>query len=189
MLGLLQVGNMKKIFFSALGISAGVTLAISFVAVGIFLYQNRDIPWSSQAISAEFDSTIIDQDDNSKKITFVYILSNNSDKDWNVNEHTKISLFGKLAKQNSLSGDGSSPLWDFHRSIFLPSGQRIRFEIKSKIPFDGDVPSRESDEVEKKRHQENIAAQLNKIAGNLDGFVMYDHSNRNQITFPSGWKK
>jgi len=115
-------------------------------------------------------------------------LVNKTAVDWFVDKDVNISIFGMLATQNSIVGTGTDVFVTFERPIFLPAKQRLRFHITSIIPFKGDIPDDNANEEVKKAHKKEMSLQLKSTAGNLNGFVLYDHTMKIQVNLPNGWE-
>jgi hypothetical protein len=170
-------------------------VAAAIIGVSLW-YQNRPHPpkpWNSKAITATYDypDTESGPADNvgfrPDQLVFYYTLENTTDFDYRIPQRDQFQLTGKLARENSLTGDDQN-LTLGGEPLFLPAKQRVRvgihlgFGVKSSFG-----PSDTSDDRKKRRKA--IAEYMNDNANNLDGFVLFDLENRFRIDFPSGWKR
>jgi len=75
--------------------------------------------------------------------------------------------------------------------VFVPAHQKTRITIST--PSYGFSPpthlTSSSTPEEKYKHYAETAAYVTKQMPNLNGFVLFDESNRYQVELPNGWKK
>ena len=71
--------------------------------------------------------------------------------------------------------------------VFIPAKQRRRFAIHLLYPvtesFGADLKTKEG----QRKKWKLIAEYINKEFSNLDGFVVFDTTNRYRINLPNGW--
>ena len=196
------------------GLSAGVGFALIFA--GFTWYRGRPrppVPWNSDAITASFDSVFTEGPRDT--VVFYYILENNTDFDYRIDDSSGAIILSKLEREKSLSID-EWPKVDY--PVFLPGRQRIRFAIHLQYPYrepttPGATPSSRPFSMEflplergeksyttkegkqrpsliewfASKHEEKVKDFVNNVLANLDGFVLYDTEQRRRIDFPKGW--
>jgi len=133
-------------------------------------------PWNARALTASYEGMHTLNAYN-RDIVFWYTVENTTDQDYRVETGDGISLTGKLAQPQSLSGFDSSE--KIHYPIFIPSKQRLRVDIEIQNQY----PDSGGNQPPTKVLEECVRTHF----GNLDGFVLFDSNNRYQINFPKGW--
>ena len=70
--------------------------------------------------------------------------------------------------------------------VFLPAKQRLKFVIRFPYSYEKRMPANATSE-QQKIYRNELADYLRTHASNLNGFVLFDETNRYQIDFPKGW--
>jgi hypothetical protein len=144
-------------------------------------------PWNGNAIQAKYNEVGTGSTSNGQtpEILFYYVVTNETDSDYKVDQADSITMMAKLEAERSLLRQERITI---DRPFFIPAKQSVRLRIHvPNYGFKEIEPDYNSKEHEK--YIDQLIQYVNKDMGNLDGFVLYDNSTRYQINFPSGWKK
>jgi len=178
----------KKILIRSFGLGAGFALTLcAFVGTWIW-FQGRPKPpkpWDKGAITSEYDTVQPVGDKNN--LTFNYVLQNNTDVDYRVDNDFKIEITGKLKGMKAL-GEFAGHYVTTNYPIFIPAHRRVRVSLS--IPYRYPVVEKaDASHTERQQFRMQVAKYVTEEMGNLDGFVLFDGNNRYEIDFPSGWEK
>jgi len=180
----------KQVLLKAAGFGAG--FALCSIAFGLvwYWYSSRPRPpkpWNEKAITAEYD--VATTEGNDKTFVIYYTLQNNTDFDYKVQDQRELSFAGELRRQKGASFDHEDDFYGGNFPLFIPAHGRVRFGIHVKYPYkNGPTEPREGDDAIYD-YNTGVAKYLKTEFKNLNGFVMYDSTNRYQIRFPNGWDK
>ena len=180
----------KKWFWRSAGFGAGFATVLTMLIAGWAWYVSRPArpkPWSTKAIVAEYDYADTDGDKNN--IVFYYTLINNTDVDYTIIDDNGAELAVKLERENSISKPytGSDILkGDF--PVFIPPHGRARFGIHIGYPYSEKYDRTASDD-EKHNWGTRLAKYITDELGNVDGFEMFDSTERYEVVFSNGWKE
>jgi|SRR5882724_547992 len=183
----------KRILLKAAGFGAGAVFATAIVIALLFWYTTRPVKpklWNRDAIAAEY-YRILTTDQPDSKLQFEYVLENKTDKDYELQKYSAPKIAAKLEDTNSLTGFADENEIVLKLPVFVPAHQKTRITIS--MPSYGFSPSTHltgsSTPEESHRHHAEVAAHVTKQMSNLNGFVLFDESNRYQVELPNGWKK
>jgi hypothetical protein len=155
-----------------------------FVAVCIYGWlQSHPKPlkaWDTKSITATFDSVLTEGDQNTW--VFYYSLSNNTDRDYRLDATS--ATFMSTIRGNTLSN--TSPDFEtFDTSLYIPSNHRLRFAVHVKFPYGLKDPI--EDDAAHATWKKQLLEFVKKEAPNLNGWVLFDRTNRYEIVLPRGW--
>lgn len=174
----------KRWIITGLSFGAGFAITLAII-IGLFIWhENKPKPWDTKAITSIYDTADIEGDNST--FVFYYTLQNNTDKDYTINDASDFVLLSKLKRQNSLSGTNTQDLLKIDTPILLPAKQRLRFAIHLGYPYENKSivgPTKE----DKEKFRKEIGLYLQKEIPNLNGYVLFDKTNRYQINFNRGW--
>lgn len=178
----------KTIVLKSFGFGAG--FAIGFCAIaGFWLWYSErpkpSKPWNKQAITAEYD--YVDPEGDKNSLTFHYVLQNNTDSDYRIGSDSGIEITNKLKRQKGL-GEFANHTITTNYPVFIPAKSRVWISLKIPYPY----PIKEKDNPttdERKQYTTEVAKYVTDELSNLDGFVLFDMSNRYEIDFPTGWEQ
>lgn len=177
--------SLKRMFLVVCGVTCGVALAAVLVAGLVVWYTSRPkppAPWDTKAVTAKFGQ--IDTEGEQNTFVFAYVLQNNTQTDYTLDDSSPHHLLAHLLKENSLSLSGD--LLRPELPVFLPAGHRSWFRIHLNYPSsEASRPSATQDE--RRAYREKLKAQVHSKLSNLDGFVLFDESRRYEISLPKGW--
>lgn len=180
----------KEILLKAIGYGAGITLALVLVAVTGYYYLQRRTPprpWNAGAIKASFYS--VQTTGESKQLQFEYVLENTTDSDYSVEAYSTPRIAAMLEDTNILTGFAGNDI-TLKLPIYIPAHKRTRIDIT--LPAYGVPtivePGESASEEERQKYHVEVAAYVTKRLGNLNGFVIFDESQRYEIDLPNGWK-
>lgn len=171
----------KAVLIKWLSFGAGFAVMCAMIIVVASWYSSRPKPWNPSAITASFDS--FDLENKSYNLILYYILENTTSADYELQHSSKARLMQKLKRQDSLI-DGEGVLYD--SPLFIPAKNKVRFAIKLDASFKEYFPSNILTQDREKRTK-LIAEFANAEMTNLNGFVLFDETNRYEIVFPKSW--
>jgi len=178
----------KTIVLRSFGFGAGFALALCAVAGFWLWYSGRpkpQKPWNKQAITAEYD--YVRPEGDKDNLAFNYVLENNTNSDYRVDSDSGVEITGELKQENEFSQFGRRYITT-EFPIFVPAKSRVRISLS--IPYT--YPIKEKDDPtldERKKYTTDVAKYVMDKMGNLNGFVIFDTSNRYEIDFPNGWEE
>jgi hypothetical protein len=147
-------------------------------------------PTASEALEYERDQGDIRRcggvgDDS--HLVFYYVLENTTNADYRVQEPSGTSILGRLKTENSLTPP-IVKLVEIDYPIFIPAKQRGRYSISLQpYKYPGGKLKDDASKEERDVYRKAISAYVNEKLNNLDGFVLFDETNRYEINFPKGW--
>lgn len=178
----------KKILLRSAGFGAGFAITLC-VVVGVWIWYierpKPPKPWDKQAITAEYDNVSTAGDENFFSVQ--YILQNNTDVDYRLDSDSGVEISAKLQQQKGLA-EFSRKTIAVEFPVFVPAKNRVRLPIILKYHY----PVREKNDPtleERKQFRTDVAKYITNEFKNLDGFVLFDTTNRYEIDFPTGWEK
>jgi hypothetical protein len=194
----LMAATWKRLFVIILSAGAGIALVLAILAGGLLWFKSRPKAWNSNAVTAKFASLeLSNKPVDNVFFFFNYDLQNNTDVDYRFSGRAadepkgwtpvevvptasavSVSVLKKLKSSGSLAQDNDIN-WD---SVFLPARKKARFQIRVSYPYDDSFRSTERNDLRK--FNAFVKARLEKV----DGFVLFDDANRNQIELPNGWQ-
>jgi hypothetical protein len=183
----------QRILLRSAGAGAGAILATGLLLSAAVWYSGRPkhpAPWNANAIRATYDGvrtgpTLDDKGGTKQELWFYYVVTNTTDLDYKFDQADQLTLMGKLETERSLL---NADYLTIDRPVFIPSKQSVR--LKVHMPSN-DFKEAEPDyhSPEHKQYHDKLLQHINSNFDDLDGFVLYDNTNRYQINFPGGWKK
>lgn len=180
---------LKRIAVISASAGAGAVLMAALVFGRVLWYSSRPErpkPWNSQAIVAKFDYPDAEGKVGSKTLVLYYTLENTTDFDYRMPKKDQLEINGRLRRENSLSASSGAISIDDDENFF-PARQRRRFAIHLGYPIEVELGSEAKTKEDHHREWQIIADFMKKDLPNLNGFVIYDQSQRYQIDFPNGW--
>jgi hypothetical protein len=191
----------KRLVLVAAGFGGGFAFVLAST-VGIWIwYQGRPTkpkPWNTHAIIATFDNPEIGSGEpegpngqfRPEIIILHYTLENTTDVDYHMPPQEQLELDGRLKREKSLTATRDVATLD-KGQVFIPANQRRLFNLNliyagSESPTESFGPDPKTKE-EHRRRVKLIADYVRKEYSNLDGFVLFDNTNRYQINLPNGW--
>ena len=175
----------KRIIVVGVCVGVGFALMASLIVGVAFWYESRPKPprpWDTAAITAEFD--VVDTEGENDQIVFRYTLQNNTDFDYSPLD-TSLKLMGQLERQKSLSNSPEGfPKID---SVYIPARQRVRYSIHTIYPYDKEKLKADASTDERTAWRKKLGIFIKEDMGNLNGFVIFDDTDRYQINFKKGW--
>jgi hypothetical protein len=97
----------------------------------------------------------------------------------------QLELDGRLKREKSLVASGIETLDEEH--VFIPAKQRRRFDVNLHYPVTDNFGPDPQTKEEYRKKWRLIADYMKREFPNLDGFVVFDSTNRYQINLPNGW--
>jgi hypothetical protein len=183
----------KRIFLKAAGFGAGVVAATAIVGALFFWYTTRPVKlksWNRGAITADYYRVSTSERPDSK-LEFEYVLENKTDMDYELQKFSAPRVAARLEDTNSLTGFADENEIVLRLPVFVPAHQKTRITITTPSYGFSALTQLTSSSTLDERHKyyAEVAAYVTKRLSNLNGFVLFDESNRYQVDLPSGWKK
>lgn len=154
-------------------------------AAGLFYWKESrphpPKPWNTAALTATFDRLGVEGDKN--HVVFRYVLQNNLQSDYRLDG--SVVVMGRLAQPESLVENRDNYLI-VDQPLFIPAGHRVRFTIRTPVPYSKRLSDSATDE-ERKAFRKALTEFVNEKMGNLNGFAFFDATARYKIEFPKGW--
>ncbi len=184
----------------AAGFGGGFAVALASI-VGIWIWHQgrptKPKPWDTHAIIAAFD--YLDTGSGEAEapngfrpdiIILHYTLENTTDIDYHMPPQEQLELDGRLKREKSLTGSSGTVTLD-KEQVFIPARQRRLFNLNliytgTESPTESFGPDPKTKEEHRQRAN-RIADFVKMEYSNLDGFVLFDGTNRYQINLPNGW--
>jgi hypothetical protein len=182
------VSLLKRIVLISASAGAGAALMASLIAGGLLWYSSRPErpkPWNSKAIVATFDYPGVEGDVGKRTIVLYYTLENTTDYDYRMPKRDQLDINGRLSRENSLTAGGTISIDEDEN--FFPAKQRRRFAVHLGYPINVDLGPDAKTREDYRRQWQIIANFMKAELTNLNGFVIFDPSQRFQIDFPNGW--
>ena len=186
--------NWKRLVLTA-GLGGGFAIGLALIAGAWLWYQGRPTklkPWNTKAIVAAFDYPDIESsqpggsnESTVSMIVLYYTLENTTDSDYHMPPQEQLEVDARLKREKSLSGDTGILTLD-KEQVFIPAKQRRRFSLHLNYSMTKSWGPEPKTKQEQRERWKLIADYLNKELTNLDGFVVFDSTNRFQINLP-GW--
>jgi hypothetical protein len=183
----------KRIFLKAAGFGAGAVAATAIVGALFFWYTTRPVklkPWNRGAITADYYRVTTSEQPDSK-LEFEYVLENKTDMDYELQKYSAPRAAARLEDTNSLTGFADENGIVLKLPVFVPAHQKTRISITTpSYGFSALTQLTSSSTLDERlKYYAEVAAYVTKRMSNLNGFVLFDESNRYQVDLPSGWKK
>jgi hypothetical protein len=157
-------------FFGGVGFAFAVV-----VIVGSFIwYKSRPMPpmpWNKTAVKAYYTNLSVVFHNAQSYFDFRYSLDNSTDSDYEIPSEAKVMI--RLAGDKSYRVNSDLSM---EQHVFIPSHQKVNISLKLLIH---DLSQKDADD--KTVFRSIIGPKLKEI----DGFALFDQSNRYQIDFPS----
>lgn len=136
--------------------------------------------WDSSAITATYVSIQLRESDPETASLFLsYDLQNNTDFDYHLANELGFVIMSRLISDGSLSSQEDIGL---SYPTFLSARQRARVALQVGHVFSW--PADNDPALEDKLRDE-----VNQRLGEVDGFVLFDQTDRCQIEFPRAWEE
>jgi hypothetical protein len=151
-------------------IGAGAVLAIAGIGTTAYSLSHRVKPWNRAAVTSEYGSLSTEGSDHT--LVFRYVLINNTDQDYRVDDVSTVQIAGKLKSQNSLVF-GLSGFEKADSPIYVPARSRVRMSIHANLRYTSGEPSSDADAAWRD-YQLQLARFASKEMPNLGGYVVFD---------------
>jgi hypothetical protein len=163
---------------AAFGATFAVTLSV--IAGVLAWYSNRpkpEKPWNQSAIKATSTNVFFRVEADRLLYDFRYSLENETGRDYKLPSDAK--LMARLAQDMSYR-DVPGMTWE--QNLYIPSGQKVNISITLPVMYSDYNFSRQNADDEKQ-----LMAFSDRRLAEINGFALFDPSNRYRIDFPNGW--
>ena len=182
------LSSLKKTIIVSASFGIAFAIVYALILVAFHWYQSRPkppVPWNKNALVATYDFLDTEGDDNS--LVFFYTVENNTDEDYNANKNRPLTIMAKIEDQNLLrQAGGDNEVLKLDYPIFVPSKHKVRTKVHFGYLLEHPVKPRGVNE-DRKAFGKSLETYLNAEAPTLQGFVIFDHSNKYEIYLPKGW--
>jgi hypothetical protein len=181
----------KQILLKAAGFGAGFALFVCLILWLWSWYSSRPKPpkpWDTRKITAEYDVASTEKAENKDKtFAIYYTLQNNTDYDYEIKDKDSAILAAQLKREKSVSMNWDQKWLHYETPVFVPAHGRVRFCVHLAYPYVNSPPEPTKDAKAIYEYDTGIAKYLKNEMGNLNGFVLYDQTNRYEVLLPNGW--
>lgn len=150
------------------------------IAGGVVWYANRpkpERPWNQSAIKGFFFGVSFSFQSDRMICDFRYSLLNTTDRDYRLPADAKIMV--RLQEDMSYR---DSPGLSLEKNLYIPASQKVNISITLPIMFSDFSFSKD------KAGDEKVAtAFIDRRLAEIDGFALFDPTNRYKVDFPNGW--
>jgi hypothetical protein len=170
--------NWKQVLLRSIGAGVGFALTLSAIASVFIWYSNgpkHEKPWNQTAIKVSATGTEFSVQDDRLVGDFRYSLQNTTDRDYRLPSDSK--LMERLAQDMSYR---DVPNMTWVQNLYIPSGQTVNVSILLPIMYSDFDFSRQNDE-------KWLSAFIDRRLAEIDGFALFDPTNRYKVDFPNGW--
>ena len=164
--------------FAAFG--AGFAIMLCIIAGAAIWYSHRprpEKPWNQSAIKADVTDTYFTTQSDRLVGDFRYSLQNTTDRDYRLPSDAKIMV--RLAPDKSYR-DVPNMTWE--QNLYIPSGQKVNVSILLPLMYSDFNFSKQKADDEKQ-----LSAFIDRRLAEIDGFALFDPTNRYKVEFPNGW--
>jgi hypothetical protein len=179
----------KSVFLRSAGFGVGFAITISCIA-GFWFWNNERPkpakPWNKSAIIAEYD--YIDPEGEKDYLVFHYVLQNDTDSDYRIESDTGVQITIKMKKEKGFGAFSSPEFTTTNFPVFVPAKSRVWIALTIPYPYSVKLKEKANSE-ERKLYQTGVTKFVSEELPNLDGFVLFDNTNRYEIDFPNGWEQ
>jgi|SRR6267142_233019 len=172
--------NWRIVILKFVAFGAGFAIMAGAIAAGALWYSRRprpEKPWNQSAIKASSTQTLFSIQSDRAVGDFRYSLQNTTDRDYKLPADTTIML--RLAQDMSYR-QVPDMTWD--HNLYIPAGQKVNVSISLPIIYSDYNFSKAKADDEKQ-----LAPFMNSRLAEIDGFVLFDPTNRYKVDFPNGW--
>lgn len=154
------------------------------MAAGTWYARNHTLrddsgPWNARAIEARYvGAQLREVDAQHASLVLTYELQNDTDFDFHLANAPGFVLMARLRPDHSLSAQQNVHL---AYATFLPARQQARVALEIGRPF---YWPDENDPLLQDKLRDFVHQEL----GEVEGYVLFDQTNRCEIEFPSGWR-
>jgi len=179
----------KRLFLIGASVGAGFALMLALIVGGVICYNSRPKPvkpWDTSALKATYD--YVDTEGENKTLVFHYIIENATRVDYKLESADNVVLASRIQHSNSLSVERDENVLKIEWPVFIPAGQRVTLALHVGYPYPGKVESfAEMTSNELENYRKAVAHHVSEKLPNLNGFVLFDQTNRYQVNLPKGW--
>ena len=171
----------KKLAVVSVFSGAGFAFMCGLLLAGLYWYNSRPTrpkPWITNVIVAK-GSPGFDVSNDGKNIEFGYTLENQGSNDYHIDSSSDVQIFLR-GKDGTLSSPLPDPTKHLRVPLFIPPRQKALTRLSLDL---SEIPTRVALESDSAFH-ERIRAYLEKHAGGVGGFVIFDATNHYEIELP-----
>jgi hypothetical protein len=163
-----------------IGWGFGTAVGLALLVAGFIWYSHRprpEKPWNESAIKATYTDASFSIQSDQALGDFRYSLQNTTDRDYRLPADAKVMM--RLSKDMSYR-DVSKMAWD--HALYIPAGQKVNVSIKLPIMYsDFNFTKAMADD------EKQLVPFMDRRMSEIDGFALFDLTNRYKVDFPSGW--
>jgi hypothetical protein len=173
--------NWKIVVLKFVAFGAGFAIMAGAIAAGALWYSRRprpEKPWNQSAIKASSYTQALASIESDRAVgDFRYTLQNTTDRDYKLPADATIMV--RLAQDMSYR---EVPDMTSDHNLYIPAGQKVNVSITLPIRYsDYNFSKAKADD------DKQLAPFMNSRLAEIDGFVLFDPTNRYKVDFPNGW--
>jgi hypothetical protein len=168
----------KSVLLKVAAAGAGAALMLCFLGAAVLWYISRPKPirpWNDKALIAN-DMPGFGRDSDDSTFSFSYTVQNATGSDYALDSFQQPKLLAVI-DDGSLSNPIDEKRLVLRTPIFIPSHQKGTITIRLKALK---APEQKQDEPDDTYH-ERLRQYLNDHIKSVEGFVLFDESNRYQV--------
>lgn len=173
-----EISRWKTVLLKSIGVGFALTVA---AIVGIVIWHNGrpkpEKPWNQAAIKATPTGLVYTVKSDRLAGDFRYSLQNTTDKDYRLPSDSRLMV--RLAQDMSYR-DAPNMTWE--QNLFIPAGQKVNVSVMLPIMYSDFNFSKQKADDEKQ-----LSPFVDRRLSEIDGFVLFDSTNRYKVDFPNGW--
>lgn len=170
----------KMVALKFVAFGAGFAFTVSVIAGVLVWYSSRpkpEKPWNQSAIKASATGTQFSVQSDRLVADFGYSLQNTTDRDYKLPSDARLMV--RLAQDMSYR---DAPNMTWAQNLYVPSGQKVNVSIRLPVIYsDFNFPHQKAND------EKQLSAFIDRRLAEIDGFVLFDPTNRYKVDFPNGW--
>lgn len=175
-----SLSDWKAVLLKSVGVGVGFALTLAAI-VGIVIWNSGrpkpEKPWNQAAIKATSTGLLYSIESDRLAGDFRYSLQNMTGKDYRLPSDSRLMV--RLAQDMSYR-DVPNMTWE--QNLFIPAGQKVNVSIRLPIMYSDFNFSQQ-----KANDEKQLPPFVDRRLTEIDGFVLFDSTNRYKVDFPNGW--
>ena len=146
---------------------------------------SRPTPWIEDAVTVQY--WFVETGHKKNTLRFHFEVTNNTKKDWSIDEHSKITVFTMTEGGNLRGGPVTESILYLDLPVFLPAGETGLITITFPAEYPGKPLKAGATAKERKDHRKIVERWFAKTP--VRGFVVFDSANHYKVRMLGGWHK
>jgi len=170
----------RRPLFIGVGWGLGTALGLAILVGGFFWYGQRprpEKPWNQSAIKATPSGIDFSVQADRAVAIFKYSFQNTTDRDYKPASDARL-----MVRLPEGVGYRDAPGMNLQQNLYVPSGQKVNVSLTLPILY-----SDYSFSEQKSKDEKQLSVFVDRRLAEIDGFVLFDPTNRYKVDFPNGW--